>query len=430
MRGYTSHMSADLFRDMPFDNILKCVHCGLCLDACPTYRETGAEQESPRGRLYLMRGLWEGELEPEPGVIAPLQRCLDCRACESACPSGVPYGELLEKARAVVKPHQKGSRITRFMVDFFLKRILPSDGALLWSSRIGRMWQASGLDRLATKLLPRSMARMQLLMPGFSGQSYKKKVLKEEAAIIPTVALFSGCIMDVAEAEIHQASVNLLKLAGYQVAVPPNQTCCGALQVHGGDRQTASKLATKNLEVLGKEHFDAIIVNSAGCGAQLKEYHHLLDEESDTCHAFSQKVHDLLEFLATRPQFVSANSWKEEPVTVLYDAPCHLIHAQKIDNKPRSLLASLPGVNLVTPNESSRCCGAAGIYNLLHETMAEQVLGRKMDDLEATLANHPSATILLTANPGCLFQLRYGVSRRKLPLQVMHPAVFLEQRCR
>lgn len=424
-----------LYRDMPFDHILNCVHCGLCLDACPTYRELGTEQDSPRGRLYLMRGLWEGELQPSAEVVAPLERCIDCRACETACPSGVPYGELLEKTRGVLQACTRPSLPGR-LASFALERVLPSRRWLVSLSWLGKLARRTGLDRLGgASWLPRFLQRGSRTMPHFEGSSFVASHPEHNpAAVQParlSVGLFSGCIMDVADHAIHRASLRLLQAAGCDVVLPRAQTCCGALAVHAGRREGARACAERNAAAF-EGRLDYIVVDAAGCAAQLKEYAHLFAETAERddarWQAFGAKVIDIALLLARLPLATDVKAWRSEPLVALYDAPCHLIHAQRGDGPARALLAGLPGLRLVPLAEADRCCGAGGVYNLVQADLADRVLARKLDDLEASLAREPEAKILLTGNPGCLFQLRAGIRERGLPLEVMHPVELMAQR--
>lgn len=420
------------FKDVEFDSILKCVHCGLCLDSCPTYRELGAEQDSPRGRLFLMRGLWEGKLEPSPEVEAPLDRCLDCRACESACPSGVPYGELLEKTRGALLPYKEQSRFEKFMRKWALEKVLLSTRRLVWISRLGQAARLTG-TALMIRLLPQAMfpawfSRGLRIMPRFAGRSFKRRwrgFHGADNAPMGQVALFTGCVMDVADHAIHKGSLKLLQAAGCQVRIIRRQACCGALAVHAGERDLPRRLAEMNYKAF--EDSDRIVVNAAGCGAQLKEYPYLFSGEQ-RWYDFSAKVQDMMQLLSESEALKNPQLWKSDPVTVFYDVPCHQQHAQGIHRGPLKLLQSLPGVTLVPLEESDRCCGAAGIYNLTQTELSKQVLGRKLDDLEQVMKAHPRAQILLTANPGCLYQLRAGCSSRRFPLKVMHPAMFMAKR--
>ena len=433
-----------LFENVDFEGILSCVHCGLCLDVCPTYRELGMEQDSPRGRLFLMRGLWQNELELSEDVIAPLNRCLDCRACESACPSNVHYGELLEKTRGVIQQNVPQSYKERFLRKVFLKRLLISTNLLRWVSFVMKIYIALKIPQLVTRtflkrLLPRRVVAGQDMLPRFSGSSFKRKYAAK-GPLPPShrqkarfqVGFFTGCVMDVSEVSTHEASLKLLRAAGCEVVVPKEQTCCGALHVHSGDRETARELARRNLSVFANQPWDAIIVNAAGCGAQLKEYHHLFSKNEAIAReglpAFQSKTIDILEFLSQLPDFVTNLPWKREEEVVLYDAPCHLKYAQGVDKNPQKLMNRLPGVTLVPLSESDWCCGSAGIYNLVQPDLANAVLSKKLDSVAETLARFPEARTLVSGNPGCLFQIRAGIQSRNYSLRVIHPAVFMAER--
>ena len=455
----TDLSTKELFRQADFDNILKCVHCGLCLDSCPTYRELGDEKDSPRGRLYLMRGLWEGELELEADVIDPLNRCLDCRACESACPSGVPYGELLEKTRGIILENTQQSLKERILRFFLLKGLFRSTNLLITPSWFLKIYAASGFPKLITdtflaNLLPQSFVFQQHLLPKCTGESFKRKYADQilppfsteervgDAALLLKenlrVGMFSGCIMDVSEAAIHKSTMTLLRHIGCEVVVPGNQSCCGALHVHSGDRKTAREFALKNIAAFENRHLDAIITNAAGCGAQLQEYHHLFTESSAQTQKegrsaeewgnFENKVTDILEFLSAYPQLLANLPWSKDEDPVLYDAPCHLMHAQKVDENPRKLLNSLPGVKLVALKESNWCCGSAGIYNLVQPELSAAILNRKIESLRQTLAENPKASTIVTANPGCLYQIRAGIRSNNIDLRILHPVVYLAER--
>ncbi|MDJ0842136.1 MAG: (Fe-S)-binding protein [Acidobacteriota bacterium] len=427
-------MTAEAFKGVPFDNVLKCVHCGLCLDDCPTYRELGVEQDSPRGRLYLMRGLWEGELDLTPDVAAPLNRCLDCRACETACPSAVPYGELLEKARGVIAENLPQSRQRRFLEAVFFRRVLPSTGWMRLISMGGWIYRLLGLHLIFSqtalaRLLPDWAVRGNAMMPRFAGRSFKLGYRKSKNKGKHKVGLFTGCIMDVADLDIHRATVKLLEASGCEVVVPKEQACCGALHVHNGEREIPRTLALRNEEAFKDESLDAVIVNAAGCGAQLREYGHLFSDSpernDERRHDFGNRIQDILVYLSDLEGYRNLK-WQAKKETVLYDAPCHLMHAQKTDT-PRTLLAENPAVNLVPLEDADRCCGAAGIYNMVHGDLADDILDRKLDDIEATLALNPDAATLVTGNPGCLFQIRNGVRNRGLPLRVIHPVQLLAE---
>lgn len=421
---------APIFENIEFSRVLECIHCGLCLDACPTYRELGSETDSPRGRLYLMRGLWEGQLQPEKEVLAPLNRCLDCRACESACPTSVPYGHLLEKTRTAVTQNGKGNKVKTFLQRMLFKTAFGSDRWRLIMSKLGRLYQKLGIPQIVLHsplrhLVPQSVLAAHRVMPRFSGRSFKHSQSKNEPES-KKVALFSGCVMDVADLNIHQSTLKLLKALQFEVWVPQSQACCGALHVHRGFQAEAKAFASQNRKVFESENVQTIIVNAAGCGAQLKSYGELFDDHHHW-EDWNQKVQDLIVFLASQPQFSSVV--KQEPeVTVFYDAPCHLLHAQRQDLPARAFLANLPGVTLVPLTQADVCCGAGGIYNVAQPELATSVLARKMADLKERQQAYPQAKVLLTGNPGCLYQLRAGVEAYGLTINVMHPAEFLASR--
>ncbi len=442
-----------LFNEVEFNNILKCVHCGLCLDSCPTYRELADEKDSPRGRLYLMRGLWEGELELKPQVIDPLNRCIDCRACESACPSGVPFGELLEKTRGIILENKSQSIKEKISRMFILKGLFRSTGLMISASLFLKLYIASGLPKLITKtfigrLFPESFVFKQHLLPNFTGESFKRKhadkilspLQDKESKKTDTqiqqknlrVGMFTGCIMDVSEKAIHDSTLNLLRSIGCEVVVPGNQVCCGALHVHSGDRKTAQEFAVKNLSAFEPRNLDAIITNAAGCGAQLMEYHHLFAEVTSNaqmnCSSFENKVIDILEFLSRYSELLEKLPFMDDDDTVLYDAPCHLMHAQKVDENPRKLLSSLPGVTLVPLTESNWCCGSGGIYNLVQPDLSKAVLERKIESIRQTLRSFPEAKTIVTGNPGCLYQIRAGLRSSDIDLEILHPVVYLMDR--
>lgn len=432
-------MTTPLFDHVEFDNILRCVHCGLCLDACPTYRVLGTEQDSPRGRLYLMRGLWEGELLPDPQLVAPLDRCLDCRACETACPSKVPYGELLEKTRGVLTTRTQFGKRGRWLRTLAFRQLLPRGGRLRMLSVLAKIYRGLGLAKLVVAkplrhVLPRFLVRAHRTMPQFDGRSFKRDHAgwhMPPTEPVGRVAFFSGCIMDVADTAIHAACLLLLRRAGYAVWVPKEQTCCGALAVHAGDRAAAAQCATSNTAVFAAEPTDALIVDSAGCGVQVSDAHHLFTAASKAakdCRQLGEQVVDVLSFLNRDPAWIAAQQWRDDDETVLYDAPCHLVHAQRAGGTHLGLLQRIPFTRVVPLTDADRCCGAAGIYNLLQGAMADQILAAKLDDIEASLQRVPQAGVLLTGNPGCLYQLRAGVAQRGLPLRVIHPAHWLAQR--
>ena len=443
----TSFDIKNLFRQSNFDNILKCVHCGLCLDSCPTYRELDDEKDSPRGRLFLMRGLWEGKLELENSVIEPLSRCLDCRACESACPSGVPYAELLEKTRGIILENKNQTFKERILRAIFLKSIFCSTNLLILLSRLIKIYIVSGIPKIITKtfvgkFFSKSFVFKQYLIPNFSGKSFKRKYSKEIVKPFPQgskiqknnlrVGMFSGCIMDVSEEIIHNSTLTLLRYLGCEVYIPEDQNCCGALHVHSGDRKTSRKLALENFAAFKSFELDAIITNAAGCGAQLKEYNLLFSEKNlkitKNFSVFEEKIIDIMEFIYIHQDRLQILDWRKDEETILYDAPCHLIHAQQIDKNPQKILRSLPGVNLEPIEESEWCCGSAGIYNLSQPELSSAILNRKTQSIYNALNNFSNVTTLVTGNVGCHYQIRAGIRSKNIDINVVHPIVFLAGR--
>ena len=398
-----------------------CVHCGLCLGACPTYRELGNENDSPRGRLYIMRGLSDGSLTPEPHVIKHLDLCLDCRACETACPSGVHYGQILEQTREALDLAQPPGLFTRALRTFFFKQIFPRPEVLSFITRALRFQQRSGLRSFAKKLglmklLPKRLRELEEMQPEIEGPPFLENAPDvfpaDGGAPAARVAFFAGCVMDQFMGGIHRATVKVLQAHGVEVHAVKGQVCCGALMVHAGDAETARTLARRNLRAFHGLKLDAIVNNSAGCGAQLKEYHHLLPGDPEAL-AFSKLTKDVSEILAP---LSPRRTLKPLNKSVCYDAPCHLMHAQKITAPPVTILQRIPGLKWIPLPDAEFCCGAAGIYNLTQPEMAAKVLARKIEAIAGTKAD-----IVVTGNPGCLMQIRNGCKAAGLTCEVLHP---------
>ena len=403
---------------------LDCVHCGLCLQSCPTYRVTGRETSSPRGRIYLMRGHAEGRLS-DPALLAEEAfLCLGCRACETACPSGVRYGEILEKTRAAVRDQQADGRIARFVERFMLREIVPRRGRLRLLVSLLAFVQRLGLDRLAARILPKRLVAGVSLLPRIPPAAERRRMpsfTPAEGTRRGRVALFEGCVMPEFFGRVNDAARLVLARSGYDVVVPEAQGCCGALHAHAGDLERAGELARKNLAVFGDggSELAAVIVTSAGCSAALRELEHWIGAEGA---GLAGAVRDVLEFLdAVGPRL---------PLTpiaqrVCYDDPCHLIHAQGIAAAPRRLLQSIPQLELVPHRDPEVCCGAAGIYNLTHPEMSARVLAPKLDAL-----SDAAPEIVATANPGCAMQLAAGLAGRGIAARVVHPIELLEEASR
>ncbi len=414
-----------------WDFYSKCIHCGLCLNACPTYRELGLEMDSPRGRIAQIIQVDRGRLPLGANFVRHIDLCLDCRACETACPSGVEYGRLVEAARSQINRYYPRSGLGARARKFFFQRLLPSRklleraGNLLWA------YQKSGMEMLilhsgVLKLLPRRLERVARLAPRMEKPFFTRqlgRVVKPRGETRYRVAFFAGCIANLAFARLNEATVRVLERNGCEVTIPEAQGCCGALHVHAGIRDRARELAKQNIQVFLAGGYDAIITNAAGCGSVLKEYPLLFEREDrefyDRACEFSSRLRDVTEFLAG---IDFDREFKTVRARATYQDPCHLGHAQGIRSAPRQLLAAIPGLQLVELKESEVCCGSAGIYNVVHNEMAERLLAAKMRRVDET-----GAELILTANPGCLLQLRAGVERSGHKRRVMHVVELLDE---
>jgi len=416
-----------------YTKFLDCVHCGLCTSACPTYLETGDENNSPRGRIYLMRSVVDGRIDLTDTVQRHLDLCLDCRSCETACPSGVQYGRLIEPFR--VDTHKRdvaaGKQSGGWFQKIFLHGLFPYPNKLRWALAPARLMQALKLDRVidATglpKLLPGKLGRLYQQLPKLQPRGKKlPHVLPAKGERRARVGLFTGCVAEAMFSQTNRATARVLQENGCDVVIPNTQGCCGAIHYHSGAEQPAIEFARNNAEAFLSENLDAIIINVAGCGAMLKDYHHLADEiegvdEATASHlsAFSEKVKDISEFLielGPRPPK------GEIPLTAAYHDACHLCHAQQIRSQPRELLSMIPGLKLVPLAESEICCGAAGSYNLTEPEMADRLGQRKVDNI---LKSEPQAVI--TCNAGCSLQIQAVLKKNKEALPVYHPVDLLD----
>jgi glycolate oxidase iron-sulfur subunit len=396
---------------------LDCIHCGLCLSSCPTYRVLGSEMDSPRGRIYLMRAFDEGRAKITDSFVDHMFRCLDCRACETACPSGVHFGHMMEEMRGTITEQRPAHWITCLV----LRHIFPYPWRFQLASRMLQLYRAIGIQSLvrSTGLLKRIAPRMaaaEALMPDLEMQRGVplNTHYRAEGDKRGTVAFFTGCVMNSMMGTINTASVKLLTAAGYDVVVPPTQICCGALANHAGLRDTAREMARKNIAAFPAGKLDAIIINAAGCGAMLKEYPVLIDGAGE----FSSKVKDIVEFLVSTRIFERLK--KPLAQRVGYDDPCHLIHGQGIKVEPRKLLKAIPGIQLIEVEGADECCGSAGIYNITQNELSMEILNRKMEKIQKA-----NIEVLATGNPGCMFQFRYGAKKFGMNLEVVHPVELL-----
>jgi glycolate oxidase iron-sulfur subunit len=414
--------------DIPEPDLLKaCVHCGMCLSSCPTYRLTGQEMSSPRGRLWMMSAVAENRMELlDPAFTEQMYQCLNCRACEAVCPSGVQYGPLVEASRAQIEQHRRRPVHERVLRKVTLGWLFNEASHFRLFTSITRLYQRSGLSFLARRsgvlrllnlqdaeaMLPPIAARP--LMPGT--ESWAPKLVKQRAN------LFNGCIMGTVFADVNRAAGRVLAHNGIEVQVPVNQQCCGALQVHSGMMAQARDLARRNIDAFEASGQNVVIVTAAGCGAALKEYGHLLKDDPEyavRAKEFSNRVKDVNEFLGSQPivePSVSVNR------SVTYQEPCHLAHAQRVSLPPRALLQSIPGLELVEMRESSLCCGSAGIYNILRKDFADQLGDRKARNTAAT-----GAAAVVTANPGCYLQLRSTLKRNGADMGVQYIVEILDE---
>jgi glycolate oxidase iron-sulfur subunit len=388
----------------------RCVHCGLCLNNCPTYRELGVEMDSPRGRIYQMVQVATGESQINPAYIQHLDLCLACRGCETACPSGVQYGRLIEAARADIEAKVTRPWHVRTIRSLVFHGLLPSRFALQMMGTGLAIYQKTGLQSIvrATGILNLfgKLGKVEKLAPTAEMPSffrYYGKVLPAEGQQKYKVALLGGCMANIFFARMNEATVRVLQKNGCEVHIPEEQTCCGALHVHSGLPNPARKLARQNIDALLANNYDAIITNAAGCGSTLKEYHELLEEDpqyAGKAKEFVSKLRDVTEFLASielNPNMRPLN------YTVTYQDSCHLAHGQKIKAPPRVLLRAVPGLTLKEMPQADICCGSAGIYNVVQNDMAMALLETKMKNV-----NLVKPDVIVTANPGCMLQLRAG----------------------
>lgn len=396
------------------DRLRECVHCGLCLNACPTYLELGSEMDSPRGRIHLIKGLEDGTLALDDDVIRHLDLCLGCRACETACPSGVRYGSIIEDARAYIehrarRPWWDRLRRAAIMAVFTHPRRMR---ALLGLAQVAR---GLGVWPLVTRVVGAAA-----MLPPWRPSAPLARLYPAHGRERARVGLLRGCVGDALFSEVNAAAVRLLTSQGVSVIVPPEQGCCGALHLHGGDPESARRLARQNLLAFPND-LDAVLVTAAGCGATMKEYGHLLagDATSELAEGFAARTRDVSEFLA---ELGLPAPKRRSAMRATYHDACHLAHAQNVRGAPRRLLAGIGGLELIELGEADVCCGSAGSYNLTEPGMARRLRERKIDNIAAT-----GASCVVVGNPGCALQIRAGLSARGLNVRVAHPVELLDE---
>lgn len=402
-----------------YDELANCMRCGFCLPACPTYRETGLEAASPRGRIALMKAAVDGHMHADDRLKAQLDLCLGCRACEPACPSGVKYGELIEAAKEALEEHAKHPLWVGWIRTMAFKHLFVNQKRMRLLGGLIRLYQRSGLRWLARKLgllriLPAHMRRMEAVLP----EATSSGVALEMGTFIPavgqkrgTVGMFSGCIMDILFLQTNKNTVTLLSEAGFDVVIPPGQNCCGALHAHSGEVEGAHKLAVNNVKAFREANVDFIVSNAGGCGAMLKEYDRLLKgdaykELEEDVKWFAARVRDVSEIFLEIAPLDDLGTLNER---VAYQGSCHLQNVMKVKNQPRQLLQRIEGAQYVELHESDRCCGSAGIYNVVQPRMAGGILDEKMGHV-----NETQADTLVTSNPGCLLQMKHGIHKAGL----------------
>ena len=411
-----------------FEDYARCVHCGLCLNNCPTYRLWHLEADSPRGRIRQMIQVENGEATLNATFVDHIDKCLDCRACETACPSGVEYGKLVEYARAKIATGYKRPFSSSLARNFAYRSLLPYPWRIAFAARLVRFYQRSGLQTLSRSLgilkLFGAVDREKLL-PQIDRHFFFSelgKVFPAKGEQRARVAFFAGCVANVTFTALNEATVRVLTANGCEVVVPKTQFCCGALASHAGDRETARTLARKNLAAFLSDDFDAIITNAAGCGSTLKEYSHLFsaaDPEDAQIQQFESKVRDVTEYLA---KLGLSAQLKSAPVRVTYQDSCHLLHGQKVREAPRQLLRAIEGLEFIELPHSDICCGSAGVYNITQTEASLDLLQDKMENAKQTRAE-----IIATANPGCLLQLRAGAKLHNTGQEVLHVVELLDR---
>jgi glycolate dehydrogenase iron-sulfur subunit len=406
----------------------RCVHCGLCANNCPTYRLWGQEADSPRGRIRQMALVDQGRLEIGETFVTHIDRCLNCRNCETVCPSGVEYGKILELARAQIEQKYKRPFVSRIARDFVYRKLLPYPRRIALAARLLKFYQRSGLASIARgigilRLL--GLQNQESLLPRIDSDFFFTnlgKTFPAKGVRRARVAFFAGCVAQVTFNDLNRATIRVLQANGCEVVVPETQACCGALAAHAGVRDVARELAQRNFAAFDGDAFDAIINNASGCGSMLKEYPLLFPadpEQEERAKKFSAKVRDVNEFLAGLGLVAPLRS---VAARVTYQDSCHLVHGQKITAAPRELIRAIPGVEFVEMPMSEQCCGSAGVYNVTENKTSMELLGLKMDAVKQT-----QAQIIVTANPGCILQLRAGAAMRKTGQEVLHVVELLDR---
>jgi glycolate oxidase iron-sulfur subunit len=414
-----------------YERSLDCVHCGLCLPVCPTYRLTGKESASPRGRIYLMRAFAEKRLEESASSIVEVDRCLVCRACETVCPSGVQFGEMMELTRDLLEPTGARGRLARTLKRGFFRFVLASPRRVRVLATLLRLYRESGLRFALRKLgvlhlFGRGLVQRDDLLPSIPPRAERNDPPVVTPAIGPRrarVGFLVGCIAHELLPRANRASIEVLAKNGCEVVCPKSRPCCGALPMHFGDLEAARRLARATIDAFdspAEGPLDAVVVSSAGCGSAMKDYHRLLEHDpayAEKAKRFSAKLKDWNEYLAALPLVPPTGRLD---LRVAYSEPCHLVHAQRISAAPKALLQAIPGVQLVPFAGSDTCCGAAGLYSVTQPEQSVALLDAKMEQLALARPD-----VIVTANPGCHLQLKSGAADRMAAVEVLHVAELL-----
>ncbi|HHP0967043.1 TPA: (Fe-S)-binding protein [Bacillus anthracis] len=402
------------------DELLNCMRCGFCLPTCPTYIQSGyKESHSPRGRIALMKAVVDGLIEPDEDVENTLNVCLGCRACEPVCPSGVNYGHLLEEARDIINQNKKFSMPVRAVRKVVFEELFPHQNRMRTLTGLIGFYQRSGLQTIThktgiMKLFPETLATMDLVLPKVP----KMKAMKDRPTFLPAestkkkqVAFFTGCLMDTMFLETNNATMKLLQLAGCDIVIPKTQSCCGALHGHAGEKSGAKELVKRNIKAFEDLNIDYIITNAGGCGAYLVDYDYLLKDDpqwAGRAKQFVSKIKDITAILVEL-DFHKRNDLRLTPQIITYQDSCHLRNVMRTSSEPRMLLEAIQGATYREMKDADRCCGSAGIYNIVHSELSMEFLDYKMDRVHET-----DATTIVTANPGCLLQMKLGIEREGL----------------
>lgn len=430
-------LARTLLEKLDYDQLTNCMRCGFCLPACPTFKETGMEPASPRGRIAMMKAAVDGLMEPDQQFQDQMNLCLGCRACEPACPADVKYGQLIEQTKEAIEQHASHSLPVKLMRKTLFKALFPKRGNLKLLGHSLALYQKSGIQSLAhktgaMKLFPKHLQEMEGILPPASGKGVVERLgtfVPAKGEAIAKVAMFRGCIMDVMFADTNVNTVELLTEAGFDVYIPQEQVCCGALHAHSGEMEDARSLAAINIDTFKALGVDYIVSNAGGCGALLIEYDHLMQEDQQYGEAakwFASRVIDISTLLVEKgrlPQFAERSSAK--PVKVTYQDSCHLRNVMKGSSAPRVLMKQVAGTEFIEMKEADRCCGSAGVYNVVQPEMAGSILEHKMEHAAQT-----SASYMLTSNPGCLLQMKLGIDKHlpSEPMKAMHIVDFLHER--